>query len=75
MHFFVLKICTYQKKAVPLQRKTKTNTAMTNYEKICKCTREQRWALPCKYQSAWWCNQHHKDIRDIDNCTKWNNNN
>ena len=30
MHFFVLKICTYQKKVVPLQRKTKNKTTTKN---------------------------------------------
>ena len=39
MHFFVLKICTYQKKAVPLQRKQKTNTDMKTKEKVSELLR------------------------------------
>ena len=41
MHFFVPKICTYQKKAVPLQRQTKkTNTAMRNETELRNALKE-----------------------------------
>ena len=34
IHFFAPKICTYQKKAVPLQRKQKTNKEMKTKETV-----------------------------------------
>ena len=40
MHFFAPKICTYQKKAVPLQRKQKTNTQMRNETEIRNAIKE-----------------------------------
>ena len=39
-HFFAPKICTYQKKAVPLQRKQKTNTAMRNETELRNALKE-----------------------------------
>ena len=39
IHFFAPKICTYQKKAVPLQRKQKTNTEMKTKEKVSELLR------------------------------------
>ena len=38
-HFFAPKICTYQKKVVPLQRKQKTNTDMETKETVSKLLR------------------------------------
>ena len=39
-HFFAPKICTYQKKVVPLQRKQKTNTAMRNETELRNALKE-----------------------------------
>ena len=38
IHFFVPKICTYQKKAVPLQRKTKNKTTTKNKNNMKQAT-------------------------------------